>query len=402
MSRATPGSEPVAGWPGPRPGARPGGRTRRILIAGGGTGGHIYPALAVARELERLGSERLGAAPEILYAGARGGMEERLAGEAGYRFLGVAAGGLVGKGPRELLRNGWRMAGGFLEALAHLRRERPELVLGTGGYAAAPWLLAALLLRLPVALQEQNAVPGKVNQWLAPWVREVYLGYPEAARHLRGRTVVTGNPVRAEVLEADRESARRRLDLPPRAPVVLCVMGSRGSATVNRLLVELVTGWARRPPGEPPAFLLLATGRAHHAAFVDGLSRAGVAAEGATHRVVPYLDEMPLALAAADLAVARAGAISLAELTARGLPAVLIPSPHVAYDHQRANARALARRGAALVLEEERLEAGLLRRSLEELLADRARLEAMALASRRLGRPAAAREVAERLLRLLP
>ncbi|MDI3297712.1 MAG: undecaprenyldiphospho-muramoylpentapeptide beta-N-acetylglucosaminyltransferase [Bacillota bacterium] len=397
MSRATPGSErPGQGAPA---GGR--GRPRKVLVTGGGTGGHIYPALAIARELERLAPERLGAPLEILYVGVAGGMEERLAQEAGYRFLPVAAGGLVGKRPLELLRNGLRMAAGLLQAVALLRRERPHLVVGTGGYAAAPLLAAAVLLRIPAALQEQNAIPGKVNQLLAPWVREVYLAYPEAARRLRGRTFVTGNPVRAEVTEADRQEARRRLGLPPGEALVLCAMGSRGSATVNRVLAELVVDWARRPPERPPAFLLLATGRAHHAAFLEQLARAGVAGEGPAHRVLAYVDEMPQALAAADLAVARAGAISLAELTARGLPAVLVPSPHVAYDHQRANAEALARQGAAVVLEEAELTAGRLRETVERLLGDPARLAAMAAASRRLGRPEAARTLAERLLRLL-
>ncbi|MDI3316071.1 MAG: undecaprenyldiphospho-muramoylpentapeptide beta-N-acetylglucosaminyltransferase [Bacillota bacterium] len=376
-------------------------RPRKVLISGGGTGGHIYPALAIARELERAVPQELAAPVEIVYVGVAGGMEERLAKQAGYRFLAVEAGGLVGKRPLELLRNGARMGIGLFQAAALLRREKPDLVVGTGGYAAAPLLVAAVLLRVPAVIQEQNAVPGRVNQMLAPWVREVYLAYPEAARRLRGRSLVTGNPIRAEVVEARREEARRRLGLPAGDALVLCTMGSRGSAAVNRVLADLTAEWARRPPGRPPAFLLLATGRAHHRDFLARLGRAGVPEEGPHHRVLAYIDEMPQALAAADLAVARAGAISLAELTARGLPAVLVPSPHVAYDHQHANAAALARQGAAVVLEEAELTPERLRSLLERLLGDREELARMAAASRSLGRPEAARAVAERLLRLL-
>lgn len=376
----------------------------RVLLTGGGTGGHIYPALAVAEAMRALDP-----GVELLFVGAAGGMEERLVPRAGLAFAGVRAAGVVGKGAGRAARALLLMAAGTRQALGILRRFRPHVVVGTGGYASVPVGLAAILSRVPLVLQEQNAVPGLANRFLARRAALVALGYEVARRYLppRAPVLVTGNPVRASVLAASREEARSALGLSAGEVLVLAFMGSRGSATVNRALVAA----AAALEGTPRLRLLVATGQAHWAHVVGELGRAGVLGarrddppEARTARenstFVPYLFDMDRALAAADLVVCRAGAITLAEVTARGLPAVLIPSPHVTHGHQEANAAVLGAAGAAEIIAERDLTGRRLTAAVLALAGDARRRGAMAAASKALGNPQAARDVARAVLAL--
>ncbi len=374
----------------------------RVLLTGGGTGGHIYPALAVAESLRMLDP-----GVEILFVGAAGGMEERLVPRAGLTFAGVPAAGIVGRGAGRTARALLLLAAGTRRALGILRRFRPHVVVGTGGYASVPVGLAAVVLRFPLVLQEQNAVPGLANRLLARRAALVALGYEAARRRLppHARVLVTGNPVRASVLAASREEARSALGLAPEEALVVAFMGSRGSATVNRALVEA----AAVLEGTPGLRLLVATGQAHWEETLAALGRAGIlgprlddppevrTARGNT-TFVPYLFDMERALAAADLVVCRAGAVTLAEITARGLPAVVVPSPHVTHGHQEANAAVLGAAGAAEIIAEKGLAGRRLAATVLRLAGDAGRRAAMAAASRALGNPAAARDVAQAVL----
>ncbi len=345
----------------------------RLLVTGGGTGGHIYPALAIARRaLDR------GVADAVLFVGASGGMEERLVAAAGLPLKTLPTSGLVRKRPVEVVRGLWVLAGAVRAAIATIREFRPDVVVGTGGYAAGPVGLAAGWCRCPLVVQEQNAIPGVTNRALARFAAAVAVPFPDSRRHFPGRArlQVTGNPVRPEVGALSREEGRRRLGLPS-GPVVLVVAGSRGSAVFTRLFAELLPRWRG-------GTLVFVSGAAHHAAAERALADAPAGV-----RLLPYLEDMPAGLAAADLVVCRAGAMTLAELAVAGRPALLIPSPYVTHHHQEANARVFARAGAALVLPEAGLDGARLGAAIADLLAEPVRLRRMAEAARGLARPRA-------------
>ncbi len=345
----------------------------RLCVAAGGTGGHIYPALAIARA-----AVEAGVVHEVRFVGARGGMEERLVPAAGFPLHTLPVRGMVRKRPAEWVRAAAGLGVSVVRAANLLRGFRPDVVLGTGGYAAGPLGAAAAMLRIPLVLQEQNTVPGVTNRLLASHAARIAIPYPAAAARFPSgaRLVVTGNPVRPELLGVDPLAARRRLGLEPGGRVVLMVAGSRGSAVFVRWLADLAAGLR-------DGTLLFVSGGAHHEA-------AQAAAAGRPRvRVVPYLEAMGDGLAAADLVVARAGAIFLAELAAVGRPALLVPSPHVTHHHQEVNAEVFEQAGAAEVLSEIETDGAILCRHVTALLADPQRRQAMAAAARSLARPRA-------------
>lgn len=364
----------------------------RVMLTGGGTGGHVYPALAVASELRRRVPE-----VEFLYVGTRDGLEARIVPSAGMPFRSVRARGFIRKRPPDMVRAVFDLVRGYRTAVALVRAFRPHVVLGTGGYVMVPVVLAATRCRVPVVLHEQNALPGVANRWLSRHAEAVAVPFDEARPAFpRARRVeVTGNPTRPELLETETKAARRELGLDPDRPVVLVTSGSRGARSINLAAAE----WIRS--GRVPAQVLLSTGHAYHAEVVRSLAAAGLDAATLADRgvvVVPYIDRMDLALAAASLAVARAGALTIAEFTARGVPSILVPSPNVTHDHQRRNAEVLQRAGAAVLLPDAELSATRMGRLVAELLGDGQRLEAMAAAARSLGRPDAGRRLAALLL----
>ena len=357
----------------------------RVVLTGGGTGGHIYPALAIAAELR--GAEAVG------YLGTDRGLEARVVPQAGIPFYPVPATGVLGKSPAAMARGAATALAGVVRAGGILRQLRPDVVVGTGGYVTGPVGLAAALLGVSLFVLEENARPGITNRMLARFARHVAVPWADAAggfpASVRTKVVVTGNPVRREVVAADRGAARRALDLDPTAPVLFVVGGSQGAEAINEAVLSLVRDPSLWPEG---AALVWATGPRYYEGIVSRLSPLPAWA-----RVLAYVNDMPQAYAAADLVVSRAGAMTVAEVTARGVPAVLVPSPNVTGDHQTANARVLAERGAAVLLPEARLSD--LAATVTALLGDPARREAMAAASRALGRPDAAATLAALVVR---
>jgi UDP-N-acetylglucosamine--N-acetylmuramyl-(pentapeptide) pyrophosphoryl-undecaprenol N-acetylglucosamine transferase len=359
----------------------------RILLAGGGTGGHLMPALALADALRSV-------APEVepVLVGAERGVETTILPSRPYRYHLL---------PSEPIyrRAWWRNARWPLliprlwtAARGVVQRESPGLVVGTGGYAAGPLLLAAHVAGLPIALQEQNALPGITTRWLSSRARQIHLGFPEAAERLhpgpRTEVCALGNPIVPPV-QGDRAAARGSLGLGPVAPVTLVTGGSQGSRAINLAVAEAIQrGW----PGE--GCVLWGTGAGMFDTFHHYHRPPEI-------QVRPFWDPMAQAYAAADLVIARAGAMTLAELAAWGLPSVLIPLPTAAGDHQTANARALDAAGAALHLPESQLSPQALVGTVAQLLADRPRLARMARAASERGRPDAARLIARRLLELV-
>ncbi len=365
-----------------------GRRDLRLLVTGGGTGGHIYPALAVVRAVERLVP-----GTEVLYLGTPDGLEAGIVPKEGLPFEAIPSRGMVGKGwlgtPGAALAalRGVRAAGRVI------RRFRPDVVLGTGGYVSGPVALAARLARVPLVLHEQNAFPGVTNRLASRWASAVAVPYAEAVRHFpRGaRVVLTGNPTRVEVLETTAEEARRVLGLAGGGLVVYLVGGSRGARVLNEAIVAALPGWVAR--GDVRA--VFSTGERYYEETARALARAGLlSGDGGQVIVVPYLHRADAALALADVVVTRAGGTTLAEITAKGVPAVIVPSPNVTHNHQEYNARVLGKAGAAKVILEKDLDGRSLGDAVSEILSQPGLRERMRQASLGLGRPKAAADIA--------
>ncbi len=371
----------------------------RVLFAGGGTGGHLYPALALAAALQ---AERPDV--EVHFVGARRGIEARVLPAEGRPHT------LLPLEPirRDRVWRNWRLAPSLASSARGLgrlfRTFRPRLVVGTGGYASGPACAWALWKGVPLAVQEQNSYPGLVTRGLSRWARQVHLGFPEARRHLRPgpRTEVfaLGNPIRPPDPTLEAAGCRRRFGLDACGVVGLVVGGSQGARAINEALagaLEAVAAGSLEP--RPAGFQLLwATGPAHEAAIRRRLAPLGL--DGWV-RVVGYIEEMPKALAAADFALSRAGAMATAELMAWGVPAVLVPLPTAAADHQTHNARALAEAGAAVRVPEAELSPGRLWTELRRIAGGVGLREEMAARARERARPDAARQIAAHLLTLV-
>ena len=360
---------------------------RRVLIAGGGTGGHLMPALSLAAELDRRGE---GFEPVLV--GAVRGVEARLLPTRDYRYHLL---------PSEPIyrRTWWKnvrwplIAGQLLRRVEELfAEEQPVAVLGTGGYASGPVVWWATRHGVPAAIQEQNAFPGLASRLLSRRVRHVYLGLPEARHLLRfgrdTRVFDTGNPITPPSPER-RPDARRLFGLDGSRPVVLVTGGSQGALAINLA----VAGWVEAG-GSRGLDVIWVTGRGTHEQFARHHRPPAIT-------VVDFLDPMADGYAVADLVVSRAGMITVAELCAWGLPSILVPLPTAAADHQTHNARVLAEAGASQLLRQEALTPASLGETIAGLLGDRARLAAMAERARARGRPHAATEIVSHLLTLV-
>lgn len=361
--------------------------TVRVLVAGGGTGGHLMPALALADAIRALRPD-----VEPVLVGAVRGIEAAILPTRPYRFHLL---------PVEPIyrRQWWRnlrwpfVAPGLWRACRRvLHAEGPRLVVGTGGYASGPMLMAARVAGLPVALQEQNAQPGLATRWAARWARQVHLGFPEARAKLwlgPGTEVsALGNPIVPPRAVAGA-AARAALGLPAARRTVFVMGGSQGARAINRAVADALDAGAFSDTA-----VLWSTGRHTHDAYAPYHRAPDV-------QVRAFWDPIADAYAAADLVIARAGAMTLAELAAWGLPSVLIPLPTAAADHQTANARALEAAGAAVHVAETDLTGAGLPNLVRTLLGDPGRLGAMGAAARARGRPEAAKAIAERLLTLV-
>ena len=361
----------------------------RILFAGGGTGGHLYPGLAIARALVSL---EPGATPYFI--GAKRGVERDILPQTIFPHLLLDLHPLYRLQPWRNWKTAWGLAGAWRALDRLVAQERPAALVATGGYAAGAALAFARRRRIPIVLQEQNSHPGLTTRLASKAAREIYLGYGEAAQHLRTRrdawVGVTGNPIEPPpAVRPARAAARARWEFPDDGtPVLLIFGGSQGALALN----QAVSDWLDRDASAAP-YIIWATGSASHAAFAR-LATPRV-------RVVPYLSPIADAYAAADLALTRAGALTAAELCAWGIPSVLVPLPTAAADHQTANARALAASGAAVMLEQRHLTVERLDAELQALLRDPQRRSTIAAAALERGRPDAAREIASRILRLI-
>ena len=363
-----------------------------VVIAGGGTAGHVFPALAFARRLVE------GEDASVTFVGTAAGVEAALVPEAGLPFVEIEASPLARRASVGLLRFPFVV-------LRSVRRCRPavadaDLVVGMGGYASAPAVLAAFMAGRPVVLHEQNAIPGLANRVLARRAAAIAVSFPEAERRFRrrARVVVTGNPVRDSIASVPAERERlakeglEELELDAERRTVMVFGGSQGALHVNRAAV----GACRILRDRADLQFLLITGTVHHGTIAESLSSRGALLV----RTLAFMHRMELAYAIADLVVCRSGASTVAEVTACGLPSLLIPYPYATARHQEANARALQRVGAASLLLDEHVTPEELAERIESLIDHEARLKAMAERARAFGRPDAAERMAELVVRV--
>jgi len=345
---------------------------KTILIMAGGTGGHIFPGLAVAEQMRAAGWE-------VVWMGARGGMEERLVPKHGYRAAWIRAKAARGKGLMQKLLLPANLLYSFWESARHIRVLRPNVVLGLGGYVAFPGGMMASLWNRPLALHEQNAIPGLANKVLAQVSDKVMTGFPQALRNAEW----TGNPVRAEIAAIAAPESRFAGRTGPLK--LLVVGGSLGAQALNEAVPKALALMSARPQ------VVHQAGEKHLDALKKHYADAGVQGE-----LVAFIDDMARRYAEADLVICRAGAVTVAELSAGGVPSILVPFPHAVDDHQTANGKFLADHGAAFLIQQRDLTPQTLAQTIQRL--DRSRLLDMARKARALGKPDAARVVAQRCM----
>ncbi|UCG38624.1 MAG: undecaprenyldiphospho-muramoylpentapeptide beta-N-acetylglucosaminyltransferase [bacterium] len=354
-----------------------------LVIAGGGTGGHLFPGVALAEEFCRRVPE-----VNVTFIGAERGLETRVIPPLGYQLVTLPVRGVVGIGFLKGLARAFSLLGSSARVFWMLGRIRPDLVIGVGGYASVPAVLAAAARGTPRSILEQNVMPGRANQVLARFVQRIYQGFASRNEVFPSeKTVVTGNPIRPQMLPPP--GLRR----PPGRRSLLILGGSQGAKQINDLAMEFVPRLKER---FPDLEVVHQAGAAHETAVRDSYRRAGIEVE-----VVPFITGMADAYAGADLCVSRAGAMAISALAASGLPALLVPFPNSAGGHQILNARWLEERGGAIVAMPEEVTADLLVAQISRLLDTPGLLEEMAEAARRYGvRDAARRIVEEELKRI--
>lgn len=349
------------------------------MIAGGGTGGHVYPALAIAREFVAREPGR-----RAVFVGTVRGLESRIVPAAGFPLETIDVGGLKGKSAGETIRNLIRLPFGFAGAWRAISRHQPTLILGVGGYSSGPVAVAGGLRRIPTMIHEQNAFPGVTNRVLARFVTEVAVAWEDATPRLGGRGIVTGNPVRQEFFDATREP----LSVRGSKIRVLVFGGSQGSRILNDTMSEALMFLAKF---RDRLDIVHQTGPSE----LDKVRAAYHASAFPAARVVPYLDAMADEMLDADLVVSRSGAMTIGELCASGRGAILVPFARATNNHQEVNARVVEKAGGAVVLLESELTPERLAGTISSLLGTSERTEQMGNSARRLSAPNATKEIVD-------
>jgi UDP-N-acetylglucosamine--N-acetylmuramyl-(pentapeptide) pyrophosphoryl-undecaprenol N-acetylglucosamine transferase len=354
-----------------------------ILIAGGGTGGHLYPGIAVAREV----MTRVPGAT-VTFVGTAAGIESRVVPREGFALDVIRSAGLKGKSLASLARGMSLLPASAIDAWSVISRRRPRVVLGVGGYSSGPVVALAAVRGIPTLLMEQNAAPGLTNRLLAPLVSAAAVTYEESLAAFGKKAFVSGNPVRPEFFgEANEQPGS-----PPGAARVLVFGGSQGAHAINMAMVEAA---ARLVAAAPGLEITHQTGERDLEVVRDGYRRAGLHA-----RVEPFLFAMDREMKSADVVVSRSGATTLAELTAARRASILVPFPAATDDHQRKNAEALVRQGAAQMVDQRELNGERLAAELLALVSDQGRRQRMADAAGRMAKPDAARLIVDKVLEL--
>jgi UDP-N-acetylglucosamine--N-acetylmuramyl-(pentapeptide) pyrophosphoryl-undecaprenol N-acetylglucosamine transferase len=359
----------------------------RVVIAGGGTGGHLYPGIAVARELRMRRPDAV-----ISFAGTARGIEARVVPREGFELDVLRSSGLKGKSIADRVRGALLVPVSLVDAWRIVARRRPHVVIGVGGYSSGPVVLTAAARSVPTMLLEQNAVPGLTNRWLGRVVQAAAVTFDSTQRFFGSKAFVSGNPVRPEFFATTGPQQESGVDEQTSVTRVLVFGGSQGAHAINMAMVEAAPQLAA---GGPALHLVHQTGERDVEVVRTAYGKAGLQAD-----VEPFLYDMGRRLGQSDLVVCRAGATTLAEIAAAGKPAILIPLPTATDDHQRKNAEALGGAGASEVLLQKDATGSVLSDRIKALATDRERRRQMAAAVRRFAKPDAARVIVDRALEL--
>ncbi|OCL28122.1 undecaprenyldiphospho-muramoylpentapeptide beta-N-acetylglucosaminyltransferase [Orenia metallireducens] len=362
----------------------------KVLISGGGTGGHIYPGLAIARGLEEEFDDL-----EIIFVGTERGLEADIIPKAGYDLKTISVQGLPRKLSLKLFKSILKTGVGLIEARKIVKEFKPDIVIGTGGYVCGPIVLAAALSKVPTLIHEQNAYPGITNKLLSRFVDKIALSNIDAQKYFKSKekTILTGNPIRPEILKKDRNEALAELGIAEGKKIILVFGGSRGARSINQAVIGLYPKIKRSN-----LQLLHITGKQDFDFVIEKAKEMGINdVERGNIMVKPYLYNMAAALAVANLVISRAGATGLAEITACGIPAILIPYPYASENHQLHNAQSLEKKGAAKVILDDKLTTEILNELISDLFTHEEKLIKMAKASGELGQP----QAIEKLINLI-
>lgn len=352
----------------------------KVLLSGGGTGGHVYPAIAIANRIKEEHPEA-----EIVFVGTAKGIESEIVPKYGYELKTVTVQGFKRKIDFDNVKRVFKLFKGLEQSRKVVKKFKPDLVIGTGGYVSGPVLFNASMNKVPTVIHEQNSFPGVTNKILAKMVTKVLTSFEDSHQRFpegtRDKLVLTGNPVRKEILMARKNSARRNLGITEDKKMVLCYGGSGGSEDINNAMRLVIENMVK----DDIAFIF-ATGKYYYEEFSNSISDIQLKPY---QRVVPYLEDMANALAASDLVIGSAGAISLAEITALGKPSIIIPKAYTAENHQEYNAKSIEKQGAGIAILEKDLTPQNLNETVFKLLGDKEKLIDMANASMEIGKPEA-------------
>lgn len=362
----------------------------KILISGGGTGGHIYPAISIAHKIKEHNPDA-----ELLYVGTDRGMESDIVPKEGIPFEAIRVRGFQRKLSMDTLKTGVELVKGLNDARTVIKKFKPDLVIGTGGYVCGPVVMTAALRGIPTLIHEQNAFPGVTNKILSKFVDKVACGFEEAEAHFKdkGSVVTTGNPVRQDILSYDSEEMRSKLGLGEGTKMILSFGGSGGQKSLNDGMYKYISDNL----GNKGIRIVHVTGKRFYKSFTEKLAEDGMSDLPGHIEVMEYCYNLPEYMAAADLVVTSAGAITIAELTALGIPSIMIPKRNTAENHQEYNARALEKKGASRVILEKDLPSIDFTKEVNAVVDNKALLDKMKQNSRNMG----IRDASDRIYRVV-
>ncbi|MGD9568024.1 MAG: undecaprenyldiphospho-muramoylpentapeptide beta-N-acetylglucosaminyltransferase [Sedimentibacter sp.] len=367
----------------------------KVLITGGGTGGHINPALAIAQKVRNENPSN-----EILYVGTKNGLESELVPKAGFEFKYVTAKYLRRKVSIENLKTLLASIKGVMEAMKIINEFKPDIVVGTGGYVCGPVVLAASLKKVPTMIHEQNVFPGITNKMLSKVVDVIGISFVEAEKYFseeaRKKLVMVGNPVRKDILTADRRKSRTKLNLRPDVIFIYSFGGSGGQLSLNEAIIDVI----KKYNGQSNIKVIHVTGKKMYESFMENINSENIILKN-NIEVLDYMYDAATALSASDIVIGSAGAITIAEITVIGVPSILIPKTYTAENHQEYNARALEKEGAAKVILEKDLDGNKLIKEIEEIIENKNVLKTMSLNSKRMANTDVENKIYEAMVNLI-
>ncbi|MDF2949855.1 MAG: murG [Sedimentibacter sp.] len=367
----------------------------RVLITGGGTGGHINPALAIAQKVRNENPSNA-----ILYVGTKNGLESELVPKEGFEFKYVTAKFLRRKISFENIKTMVASIKGVLEAIKIINEFKPDIVVGTGGYVCGPVVLAASLRKIPTMIHEQNVFPGITNKMLSKVVDVIGISFAEAEKYFPEeaikKLVLVGNPVRKEILTSDRRKSRTKFNLRPDTIMIYSFGGSGGQLSLNEAIIDVI----KKYNGQGNIRIIHVTGKKMYESFMDNIRKADIILKE-NIEVLDYMYDAATALSASDIVIGSAGAITIAEITVIGVPSILIPKTYTAENHQEYNARALEKEGAAKVILEKDLDGDTLIAAVEEIIENKNVLKTMSLNSKRMGNTDVENKIYESMVNLI-